>query len=353
MLLAALVALLAGCARERPRPATLEAVSPQIAGRQAWQFRLPGVGFPLALAVRDGKVFAAGDDGTVVALDVATGGAVRGGEVIVIEDFRLRRVLGTLLGVDLADEDDPLLPGLQISGNSVVGDTLVLADEQRAELMALFREEATSAAEDATLAQWMGRLAHRATVLVHREVDEVDLGLVRRIVELEAPAHVDVRVVTARWPFMVGVGSLVGGNAAPVLLNALYLPMAFLSGLWLPLSMLPDWLARLAPAWPAYHLAQLALKVVGHDDGHGAWLHIAVLAGVTAQPETWDVLSALLALARGLKLSAVVEGVETEAQLAVLRALGCRTVQGYLTGRPERPEALDPWLRGTRASARP
>ncbi|WP_295821287.1 EAL domain-containing protein [uncultured Deinococcus sp.] len=79
----------------------------------------------------------------------------------------------------------------------------------------------------------------------------------------------------------------------------------------------------------------------------------SVLAGVTAQPETWDVLSALLALARGLKLSAVVEGVETEAQLAVLRALGCRTVQGYLTGRPERPEALDPWLRGTRASARP
>lgn len=148
--------------------------------------------------------------GLLLALDVATGGAVRGGEVIVIEDFRLRRVLGTLLGVDLADEDDPLLPGLQISGNSVVGDTLVLADEQRAELMALFREEATSAAEDATLAQWMGRLAHRATVLVHREVDEVDLGLVRRIVELEAPAHVDVRVVTARWPFMVGVGSLVG-----------------------------------------------------------------------------------------------------------------------------------------------
>jgi phage tail-like protein len=148
--------------------------------------------------------------GLLLALDVATGGAVRGGEVIVLEDFRLRRVLGTLLGVDLADEDDPLLPGLQISGNSVVGDTLQLAEEQRAELMALYREEATSAAEDAALAEWHGRLAHRATVLVHREVDDVDLGLVRRIVELEAPAHVEVRVLTARWPFMVGVGSLVG-----------------------------------------------------------------------------------------------------------------------------------------------
>lgn len=78
------------------------------------------------------------------------------------------------------------------------------------------------------------------------------------------------------------VGSVASGNAAPVLLNALYLPMSFLSGLWLPLSMLPDWLARLAPAWPAYHLAQLAQKVVGHDDGGAAWLHAGVLAALTA-----------------------------------------------------------------------
>jgi ABC-2 type transport system permease protein len=77
-------------------------------------------------------------------------------------------------------------------------------------------------------------------------------------------------------------GTLVSGNAAPALLNLLYLPMAFLSGLWLPLSMLPDLIARIAPAWPAYHLAQLALKVVGHDQGGPAWLHVLVLAVVAA-----------------------------------------------------------------------
>jgi len=148
--------------------------------------------------------------GLALALDVATGGAVSGGEVVVLEDFRLRRLLATLLGVDLADEDDPLLPGLQVSGNSVVGDTLVLGDQARAELMALFREEATSDSEDQAIADFDGRLAHRATVLVHREVDEVDLGLIRRIVALESPAHVQVRVATASWPFMVGVASLVG-----------------------------------------------------------------------------------------------------------------------------------------------
>jgi ABC-2 type transport system permease protein len=78
------------------------------------------------------------------------------------------------------------------------------------------------------------------------------------------------------------VGSLVGANAAPALLNVLYLPMAFLSGLWLPLSMLPDILSTLAPVWPAYHLGQLALKVVGHDQGVAAWWHLLVLAVVTA-----------------------------------------------------------------------
>lgn len=77
------------------------------------------------------------------------------------------------------------------------------------------------------------------------------------------------------------VGTVASGNAAPVLLNALYLPMAFLSGLWLPLSMLPDWIARAAPVWPAYHLGQLAQKVVGRDDGGRAWLHLLVLAAVT------------------------------------------------------------------------
>jgi phage tail-like protein len=148
--------------------------------------------------------------GLALALDVATGGAVSGGEIVILEDFRLRRILATLLGVELADESDPLLPGLQQSGNSIVGDTLVLGDRERSELMALYREEATSAAEDRNIADFYGRLAHRATVLVHREVEVVDLGLIRRIVALEAPAHVDARVVTATWPFMVGVASLVG-----------------------------------------------------------------------------------------------------------------------------------------------
>ncbi len=148
--------------------------------------------------------------GLALALDIATGHAVSGGEIVIIEDFRLRRVLATLLGVDLADENDPLLPGLQQSGNSIVGDTLMVGDVERTELLALFREEVTSAAEDRAIANFYGRLAHRATVLVHREVEPQDFALIRRIVRLESPAHVEARVVAATWPFMVGVASLVG-----------------------------------------------------------------------------------------------------------------------------------------------
>jgi len=76
------------------------------------------------------------------------------------------------------------------------------------------------------------------------------------------------------------VGTTVSGQGAPAVINLLYLPMAFLAGLWMPLSMLPPIFSTLAPAWPAWHLAQLALSVVGIGGGHVP-LHALVLAGVS------------------------------------------------------------------------
>ena len=77
------------------------------------------------------------------------------------------------------------------------------------------------------------------------------------------------------------LGTLVGGSAAPAVVNLIYLPMSFLSGLWLPLSMLPDFIARFAPIWPSYHLGQIALGVVGRDTGAGFATHILVLVVTT------------------------------------------------------------------------
>jgi phage tail-like protein len=150
----------------------------------------------------------AGASGEVALL---AGGAVSGGELVVLEDFRLRRAVATILGADLADEQDPLLPGLTVSGNSVVGDTLMLGEEERKEFLALFAADLPlSPGEERAVEALYEQLAHRVTVLAHQELEPVDLGLVRAVAAAEAPAHVEVRVVAARYPFLTGIASLVG-----------------------------------------------------------------------------------------------------------------------------------------------
>jgi EAL domain-containing protein (putative c-di-GMP-specific phosphodiesterase class I) len=58
------------------------------------------------------------------------------------------------------------------------------------------------------------------------------------------------------------------------------------------------------------------------------------LAGLGREAGQERFLRALLALGRDLGLTVVAEGVERPEQLALLRALGCETAQGYLLARP-------------------
>ncbi|MFN8468434.1 MAG: phage tail protein [Caldilineaceae bacterium] len=151
--------------------------------------------------------------GLRLALDIATGGGVRGGEIVVVEDWRLRRTFVTILGADLADEHDPLLAGLTVSGNSYVGDTFFLADEdaeRRKEFLALFGFRELAPADRQIVRQFLDRLAFRATVLVHQAVEPQDLGLIRQVVAAEKPAHIEVKVEPAPDAFRVGVAALVG-----------------------------------------------------------------------------------------------------------------------------------------------
>jgi len=76
------------------------------------------------------------------------------------------------------------------------------------------------------------------------------------------------------------VGTLVKGQGAPGVINIIYLPMSFLSGLWIPLPVLPAVLQRIVPLWPSAHLQPLALAALGM--GHGAaWPHVVVLLAFT------------------------------------------------------------------------
>ncbi len=77
------------------------------------------------------------------------------------------------------------------------------------------------------------------------------------------------------------VGTLVSGQAAPAVINLIYLPMSFLAGLWMPLRILPPVVREVAPLWPAYHLGQLALAAVGQPSEGAMLAHVAALAAVT------------------------------------------------------------------------
>ena len=77
------------------------------------------------------------------------------------------------------------------------------------------------------------------------------------------------------------LGAMVSGQASPAIVNLIFLPMAFLSGLWLPLQFMPQILQDIAPVWPAYHLAQMALGTVGAPSVGSAAQHVAVLSAVT------------------------------------------------------------------------
>jgi outer membrane protein assembly factor BamB len=68
-----LLAVLAACSSDRPKPTPLETITPTITGRLVWQSKIEGVSFPLATAARDGRFVVAGNDGTVLALEAATG----------------------------------------------------------------------------------------------------------------------------------------------------------------------------------------------------------------------------------------------------------------------------------------
>jgi ABC-2 type transport system permease protein len=77
------------------------------------------------------------------------------------------------------------------------------------------------------------------------------------------------------------VAVLVPANSAPGIINLIYLPMSFASGFWMPVTMLPHWLQRIAPVLPTYHLAQLALPIIGAAPGGQVLTHIEALAGYT------------------------------------------------------------------------
>jgi ABC-2 type transport system permease protein len=107
----------------------------------------------------------------------------------------------------------------------------------------------------------------------------------------------DVRIPLPQWLALAGtlvlgtipfcaiglaLGYFAGPNSAVAIVNLVFMPMAFASGLWIPVEMLPPVVRSISPFLPPYHLAQLALGTIGAGVGAPAWTHVVTLAGFTA-----------------------------------------------------------------------
>ena len=113
------------------------------------------------------------------------------------------------------------------------------------------------------------------------------LGLGLAHVRLDASDALRMLAILAAGSIPFGALGLALGyfakpDSAPVFVNLIYLPMAFFSGLWMPVELLPKALQHAAAYFPAYHLSRLALGVLGADRDHAWWGHWQALACFTA-----------------------------------------------------------------------
>ena len=63
-------------------------------------------------------------------------------------------------------------------------------------------------------------------------------------------------------------------------------------------------------------------------------IDLSFVRGATTDPDDASVVTAVIAVAHSLELRVVAQGVESEAQVALLRSLGCDEVQGFLWSPP-------------------
>lgn len=79
----------------------------------------------------------------------------------------------------------------------------------------------------------------------------------------------------------LAIGVWASAQAAPAIINLVYLPSAFLSGLWIPVFLLPQSLQQLAWILPPYHFSQLCYSILGLSQGYPVYLHVFALGAFT------------------------------------------------------------------------
>jgi EAL domain-containing protein (putative c-di-GMP-specific phosphodiesterase class I) len=93
------------------------------------------------------------------------------------------------------------------------------------------------------------------------------------------------------------------------------------------------------------------LKLLAEYQPNLIKIDMALLRGVDDSPAKQAIVAGIAGIARALDITVIAEGVETEQELAVLRATGIRLFQGYLFARPSF-QALSPVPMLTTANTR-
>lgn len=145
--------------------------------------------------------------GACLAVDIATDGAVSRGEVAIVENFRLRRTMATILGVNMDDDDHPLTLGSGMSGNSVIGDSLVLSEADARAFLALFAADLEAESDEAAVREFFDRYSHQVSVLVHGDARGDRENIAAALGE-HLPAHVQWRLLETDHAFVLGAAPL-------------------------------------------------------------------------------------------------------------------------------------------------
>ena len=76
----------------------------------------------------------------------------------------------------------------------------------------------------------------------------------------------------------------------------------------------------------------------------------AFISRIDTDTATHQIVRLIVMLAHGLRLKVVAEGVETQAQVDLLKKMGCELAQGYFYSRPAPTEAIEQLLRDNKAT---
>ena len=148
--------------------------------------------------------------GLCLALDILTDGAVTRGHIVPVENYRLRRTMATILGLDVDDRDHPLTLGSGQSGNSIVGPTLILSEDHARDFLALFAPElAESTGDAAAVEAFFDRYSHRLSMVVHGPTRAL-IDTIEQAMPDHVPAGMQWKLLETDRPFVLGLSPLLG-----------------------------------------------------------------------------------------------------------------------------------------------